>query len=468
MYLLLQYAMYNLCVEIHTTPSAVADVFASAVDSLSARTTTVGPPTSRAFVRPTTHGQAPFSPRSRPPGVLAKVFAVISILMGSCEFAPRDIRERMAHPSRSQNPSPQLGQVHRRHRVLLRLLQLANPWIARRMAQGPLDLVRSYQFVLYRDLGVSVLPFSFAEMDAHSPELFSQDIIMDWSLLRLNSKNWMLRPELGFKEESWIYYRSSRFLRRRSGYLAEAASHDSRDGSRHPPPIFVGLVLGSWIALGPCAKLRSRRNGSRTSNNVEWLPARRSSSPTPRGPFLTPHAPTSVESEHIGNVDGYRVTRNIPLPYVMPGTNVDPQHGLEEELEADSSTRKSRFFRFWHELHDGVVKDFSPLSNIATGISLPSIRGLGSPSLGTAGTEYDRRKPLGGKKKLDSSSGGSEDDGEDEDEVEHLGGPVGGVGEAWRRATELNRAEGVMDAAALGELSVGDGDLGEQHLGTSR
>ena len=35
-----------------------------------------------------------------------------------------------------------------------------------------------------------------------------QDLIMDWSLLRKNSKHFLLRAELGFKESDSIYYGS--------------------------------------------------------------------------------------------------------------------------------------------------------------------------------------------------------------------------------------------------------------------
>lgn len=58
---------------------------------------------------------------------------------------------------------------------------------------------------------------------------------------------------------------------------------------------------------------------------------------------------------------GYRVTRNVPLPYAT-ATPVEPRDpSLELDL-AGPQTLRQRFFSTVHSLHEGIVRDLGPIA----------------------------------------------------------------------------------------------------------
>ncbi|KAK4704706.1 hypothetical protein P7C70_g1494, partial [Phenoliferia sp. Uapishka_3] len=231
------------------------------------------------------------------------------------------------------------------------------------------------------------------------------DITMDWSLFRKGSKHFLLRPELGFKEHVWTYY--------------AALSLDL-------------LLRFSWVwYLAPGAPSVTVRGYSiavmEVGRRIMWNAIR-------------------VESEHIGNVDGYRVTRDVPLPYVTPGSinsNVGP-HTIDDEIEDESSTTKTRFFKFFHSLHDGIVKDFSPL----TRIQLPT---LTTRPRATSVGKKDYSKKRGGQ---DSSSPS------DDEEAARSGGSDdddGGLSDEMNHAEQMQKSatDGLATGGEGGDIDVG-------------
>ncbi|KAI5475192.1 SPX and EXS domain containing protein [Pseudohyphozyma bogoriensis] len=201
------------------------------------------------------------------------------------------------------------------------------------------------------------------------------DLIMDWSLFRRGSKRLFLRPELGFKDHQWIYYVAIvlNVILRFSWTFYLIPSHV-------PSVQFRGFL----VALAEVLR------------RIMWNAFR-------------------VESEHIGNVDGYRVTRDVPLPYVMPGTTVE-RDLPDAELELDSRTRKERFFGFFHNLHTSISKDLAS-------IPLPSLQTSHPPPSRQHSTRSRDRRPSTNKIEMDSSTadsdgrGGAEDDDDDSDDA---------------------------------------------------
>lgn len=86
-----------------------------------------------------------------------------------------------------------------------------------------------------------------------------------------------------------------------------------------------------------------------------------------------------VEAEHIGNRDGYRVTRDVPLPYVSAaspeasGQGMDENDDEEDPLEGATSLR-ARFFRSAHSLHRSLVDNLAP---VIDAIFSPTVLALG-------------------------------------------------------------------------------------------
>ncbi|GAA99323.1 hypothetical protein E5Q_06018 [Mixia osmundae IAM 14324] len=115
------------------------------------------------------------------------------------------------------------------------------------------------------------------------------DIAVDWSLLKRHSKHWLLRPELGYKTAKWFYYWAmiSNIILRFSWVLYFAT------------PVRPSVILQSWLV----ALLEMLRRW-------QWN-------------FLR------VEAEAVGNSDGYRVSRDIPLPYHISAK-------VKQEDEAES------------------------------------------------------------------------------------------------------------------------------------
>ncbi|KAM0746346.1 EXS-domain-containing protein [Meredithblackwellia eburnea MCA 4105] len=223
----------------------------------------------------------------------------------------------------------------------------------------------------------------------------SWDIYMDWSLLRRNSRHFLLRPELGFKEHTWIYY---------------------------PAMVLDILLRFAWVWYiapgGPSVPVRGFCLAvMEVGRRIMWNGIR-------------------VESEHIGNVDGYRVTRDVPLPYVIPEAPAERQDNLEEEIDRESSTRKSRFFSTLHRWHKGIVQDFAPITNMSLPILRSgSITADNSPQFpSTRRKDYSKRQ-TSTKHGHDSSTPASEDDDDDDAEAAY------GISEAEEVIRERRRQE---------------------------
>ena len=150
---------------------------------------------------------------------------------------------------------------------------------------------------------------------------------------------------------------------------------------------------------------------------------------------------------HPPSVDGYRVTRDVALPYVMPGTTTE-RHSIDDDLDLEGTTRKARFINFFHSLHASIVKDFTPL----TQISLPTIRPLSNRSRPSprpsAASKKDSSKHLNGE---DSSSPSGDEDEEDE------GDGDSSDEEQERMVKDLEQAEEMQENAREGAAGVDEG-----------
>ncbi|KIY70704.1 EXS-domain-containing protein [Cylindrobasidium torrendii FP15055 ss-10] len=102
------------------------------------------------------------------------------------------------------------------------------------------------------------------------------DLLMDWSLMKPRAKHRFLRDDLLYTNYVWLYYVT----------------------------IVLNIILRfAWViyipALGPDNYLRSFIVGTiEVFRRVLWNFYR-------------------LENEHLGNVDQYRVTREVPLPYSL-------------------------------------------------------------------------------------------------------------------------------------------------------
>jgi hypothetical protein len=166
----------------------------------------------------------------------------------------------------------------------------------------------------------------------------------------------------------------------------------------------------------------------------------------------------SVESEHIGNVDGYRVTRNVPLPYIIPGAS----NGNIEKPDQDAGegvTLRQKVFTFFHRLHEDLVKDFVPLTNL----SIPFVFGDRSAISRTNTADhrkkdYQRRQSRGTAP--DSSTPGTEgDSGEESPSGEEDGEPVTEVDSDLRKGVEDAER---MQMASLGGTIALHGDSNQK------
>ncbi|GAA5989572.1 hypothetical protein JCM10908_000534 [Rhodotorula pacifica] len=204
----------------------------------------------------------------------------------------------------------------------------------------------------------------------------SWDILMDWSLGHRDVKkkgHWMLRNELAFfKDRPWVYYLAAllNVILRFSWVLYLA-----------PRPSTA--VQGYIIAL------------VEASRRIMWNTFR-------------------VEAEHIGNRDGYRVTRDVPLPYVSAASPEASGHvaddGDEDDQLDDSTSLKARFFRSAHVAHRAMVKNLQP---VVDAILSPNVLGLGrledSAVREAREVENQRRR----RHARHDSSDDNDDDGED-------------------------------------------------------
>ncbi|GAA5826932.1 hypothetical protein JCM3770_006310 [Rhodotorula araucariae] len=151
------------------------------------------------------------------------------------------------------------------------------------------------------------------------------DIYMDWSLGHRDVKDrshFLLRNELAFFRDSpWVYYLAS---------IANVVLRFSWVLYFLPKPSTP--VLGFIIALVEAAR------------RIMWNTLR-------------------VEAEHIGNRDGYRVTREVGLPYVT-ASSPEAAGSLVDDAEGDSPeplAPHKRAFAFLHTLHASLARNFRPV-----------------------------------------------------------------------------------------------------------
>ncbi|GAA5878523.1 hypothetical protein JCM16303_002109 [Sporobolomyces ruberrimus] len=201
----------------------------------------------------------------------------------------------------------------------------------------------------------------------------SWDVLLDWSLGKRNPKHPWLRPELGyFKDNWWLYYVFS---------------------------VVNTILRFSWViylAPHPSAAVQSYIIALiEASRRIMWNTFR-------------------VEAEHLGNRDGYRVTRDISLPYVTassPEASGQVPLGVgggspEEDEDDPSLPMQKRIFAALHRTHRSVVKNLEPLID---GVVVRT---------GWFSEGWASKKPH--KKKHDGRS--------DEDEEEVIGAPDEGEG----------------------------------------
>ncbi|KJA15597.1 hypothetical protein HYPSUDRAFT_148909, partial [Hypholoma sublateritium FD-334 SS-4] len=111
---------------------------------------------------------------------------------------------------------------------------------------------------------------------SYSTYALSWDLLMDWSVLRIHSPHPLLRPELVYTNNIPMYYFAI---------------------------VTNVLIRFIWVIYipqnGPSMMLRSFIAGMlEMLRRVQWNFYR-------------------LENEHLGNVDQYRVTREVPLPYAI-------------------------------------------------------------------------------------------------------------------------------------------------------
>lgn len=210
---------------------------------------------------------------------------------------------------------------------------------------------------------------------------------MDWSLGTRGVKKrgrWLLRNELAFGA-SWTYY--------------SAAVID----------FFLRFAWVLYLAPRPTAGVQSYIIAlCEVTRRIMWNTFR-------------------VEAEHIGNRDGYRVTRDVPLPYVSaaspeasghPGVEDDEDDVLESQL-----SRKARFFHRAHVLHETILKNFQPVIDGVFSSDLPSGGRPGEPGTrvanGPAAQSQQQPTPRPRRRTRQSSSD------EDEDEADAASGVAG-------------------------------------------
>ncbi|KAF8155819.1 EXS-domain-containing protein [Crassisporium funariophilum] len=121
----------------------------------------------------------------------------------------------------------------------------------------------------------------------------SWDFLMDWSVLQKHSKNPLLRTELVYGNHIYVYYFAivSNLLLRFIWVLYIP---------QRGPNMMVRTFIGGMLEM-----LR----------RIQWNFYR-------------------LENEHIGNMDQYRVTREVPLPYAFDDRNREDERDDDDHLKA--------------------------------------------------------------------------------------------------------------------------------------
>ncbi|GAA6063122.1 hypothetical protein JCM10212_002325 [Sporobolomyces blumeae] len=150
------------------------------------------------------------------------------------------------------------------------------------------------------------------------------DILLDWSLGKRNKKHPWLRQELGyFKDNWWLYYVFAVLnVVLRFAWVLYLAPDPS-------PP-----VQSYIIALIEAAR------------RIIWNTFR-------------------VEAEHIGNRDGYRVTRDVALPY-LTASSPEATGGLGHDDDEDDPALPTtqRVFAAFHRLHASILQNLEPVIDV--------------------------------------------------------------------------------------------------------
>lgn len=142
---------------------------------------------------------------------------------------------------------------------------------------------------------------------------FTWDVLMDWNLCKRNSKYPLLRNDLAFGNHIWFYY------------FALVTNLIGRF------TWFIYLIPGQSVRLtGFIIALLE------TARRFQWN-------------FLR------VESEHLGNVDGFRVTRDVPLPYTIPHGSTSATASIAEDEADEDLDERSRGEQF--KVGEGVGVD---------------------------------------------------------------------------------------------------------------
>ncbi|GAA5929981.1 hypothetical protein JCM3775_004478 [Rhodotorula graminis] len=275
------------------------------------------------------------------------------------------------------------------------------------------------------------------------------DIYMDWSLGHRDvkdRKHFLLRNELAyFKDSPWVYYFAAvANVLMRFQWVIYFSPHPSTP------------VQGFIIAVIEAAR------------RIMWNTLR-------------------VEAEHVGNRDGYRVTREVGLPYV---TASSPEAGGSTVDDTDDGDVRlgpqKRFFVALHALHRSISRNFQP---VLDAVWSPPLIGLGRhqdpvererTEVEEQEHEASRDQRRGGEKRLGRSRTGSAsaarrrrrphglDDSSDPSETGETGDESASgypkspsIDARRRRAGAGARAERQSDG---GEGSGGTGDLGESAL----
>jgi len=164
-------------------------------------------------------------------------------------------------------------------------------------------MVAHFFYVLWRHQGArrEGIIFALYCLTAAVASIYAMtwDTLMDWSLLQRHSPNVLLRPNLVYTNHKFLYYiaiPSNAALR-----LAWVIFVPSRG-----PTMFIRTFI-----IGACEMLR----------RVQWNFYR-------------------LENEHIGNMDQYRVTREVPLPYLFDDPNRESDRDDDDDDEDDAKLKR--------------------------------------------------------------------------------------------------------------------------------
>ncbi|PPQ97841.1 LOW QUALITY PROTEIN: hypothetical protein CVT26_012937 [Gymnopilus dilepis] len=135
------------------------------------------------------------------------------------------------------------------------------------------------------------------------------DLLMDWSLLKTRARYPLLRPDLIYSDQIPLYY---------FAIVRYIGSHIARSIFTHIQISDI-LIRFIWVIYiprsGPNLMVRTFIGGFlEMLRRWQWNFYR-------------------LENEHLGNMDQYRVTREVPLPYALNDRNGDDDDGDDEDRQ---------------------------------------------------------------------------------------------------------------------------------------